>query len=78
MDLLREDLGPRLNSAINQLTASVGQNENKVGLEAHLSMSLLILNNCNSSTLIPGKIHCAACPRKRPLFVIDSDRMSIA
>ena len=64
-DTVREDLGPCLSSVINQLHHSVCR-PNMIGLEAHLSMSLLMLNNYNSSSLIPGRIDCVAYPRKRP------------
>lgn len=80
MDSVREDLGPCLNFATNQIDTlvSIGQNENKVGLEAHLSTALLILNNYNSSSLIQDRIYCAPYPRKRFSSAIDSDRMPIA
>lgn len=77
MDSVREDLGPCLNAATNQIYHSVCR-PNKVGLETHFAKSLLILNNYNSSSLIPGRTDCAAYLRKRLLPAIDSDRTPIA
>lgn len=64
MDTAKKDLGPCLNSVINQLYYSVAR-PSITGLEAHLSKSLLILNSYNSSFLIPGRTDCVVYPRKR-------------
>lgn len=64
MDTVKKDLGPCLNSVINQLHHSVCR-PGITGLEAHLTKSLFILNSYNSSFLIPGRIDCVAYPRKR-------------